>query len=145
MKRNWVLFVLVLGVTTGVAIAAGPVEDVKARYGALSAAVAAKDLAKVGSLYSADATLQVQTPNGADKVTGLESILEMWQKAITDGAIGFDAVVADADLKGDVVTEKGTFAMKKKDGSIFLKGAYTSTWRREKGVLKLTSHRLVGQ
>jgi hypothetical protein len=87
----------------------------------------------------------VETPNGGDRVKGLESILEMWQNPISGGAASFDAVITDATEKGDVVTERGTFAMKKKDGSVFLRGSYTASWRREKGVLKLTNHQLVAQ
>lgn len=125
--------------------AAGPAEDVKARYGVLSAAVAAKDLAKVASLYSAGATFQIETPNSRDRVTGRESIMEMWQGAIQGGAVGFEATVTEATTMADVLTEKGTFVMKKKDGTLFLKGAHSGTWRREAGVWKITSHRLVGQ
>jgi ketosteroid isomerase-like protein len=140
------VFTAVLAALSLTSLAAlGPADDVKVRYGALSAAVAAKDATKVASFYAADATFKVETPGGQDQVTGLESILEMWQKAMTDGAMSFDAIVTDAAAKGDVVTEKGTFAMKKKDGSAFLKGTYSGVWRREKGILKLTRHHLVGK
>ncbi len=125
--------------------AAGPAEEVRVRYLVLSAGVAAQDVSKVASLYSGDATFQIETPNSRDRVTGLESIMEMWQGAIRGGAVSFDATVTEAIVKGDVLTEKGTFVMKKKDGALFLKGTHSGTWRREKGVWKVTSHHLVGQ
>ena len=146
MRFSGLMLAVLCSITSAVAVrAAGPVEDVKARYAELSSAVAAKDLAKVASIYSAEATFQVETPGGKDRVSGLESIKEMWQRAIRDGAVSFDAAVTEAAAKEDVLTEKGTFVMKKKDGSAFLKGTYSAGWRREKGIWKVTSHQLVGK
>lgn len=124
---------------------AGPAEDVKARYSVLSAAVAAKDMTKLASVYTADATLEVVTPESRDRVKGLESVIEMWAGAIRSGALTFEVSVANASVKESTLTEKGTFALKKKDGSLFLKGEYASTWRLEKATWKLTSHQLTGR
>lgn len=124
---------------------AGPKEEIEARYKEVSAALGAKALARIAAVYVADATFKMKTPTGSDQVRGAESVAGMWQSPIGAGAVSFDVTIATIDVKGDALTESGTFVMKKKDASVFAKGTYSASWRRESKVWKIVSHDLVAE
>jgi ketosteroid isomerase-like protein len=113
------------------------------RYAAISAAVAKGDLAAVTAVYAADATFEIRTPQGQDRVKGADAIASQWQNAISGGAVTFDVTITDAKLDGDVIVEQGSFVMKKKDATVFASGTYTSEWNRAGTVWKLARHAIM--
>jgi ketosteroid isomerase-like protein len=122
-----------------------PVEELKPRYRALAASITARDLAALTSLYVPDASLEMRTPQAHDRVQGEEGIAAQWQSTLRAGVVSFDATITDAQVAGGAISEKGTFLMKRKDKSVYARGNYTATWRKDAGVWKLVKHAFVAE
>lgn len=122
-----------------------PAEELKPRYRALAASITARDLAALTSLYVPDASLEMRTPQAHDRVQGEEGIAAQWQSTLRAGVVSFDATITDAQVAGGAISEKGTFLMKRKDKSVYARGNYTATWRKDAGVWKLVKHAFVAE
>jgi ketosteroid isomerase-like protein len=113
------------------------------RYAALSAAVASGKAADVTAFYADEASFELRTPGGYDRVRGADSIGGLWQKAMSDGAVGFDVTIAEATTEAGAIVDKGTFVMRRKDGTVFVKGTCTAEWRKVGADWKLVRHIVV--
>jgi ketosteroid isomerase-like protein len=136
---------IVCGAATGGSAQSGADKQLSSRYQALSAAVAKGDLAQIAAFYLSEASFELRTPEGQDRVRGAESIAGLWQGPIREGAVSFEVVISDAKQEAGSIAEQGTFVMKTKDGSAFARGSYTAEWRRDGGTWKLARHSLVVQ
>jgi ketosteroid isomerase-like protein len=117
-----------------------PIDVVRQRYAVLQAALQKGDFVAVSAMYHADASLELKTPTGLDRVRGHESIAEQWQRVARAGAAQFEFTVVAADLKDGTLLEKGTFLFSTKAGPPFGRGSYVGTWTKEGNVWKLLRH-----
>ena len=122
---------------------AAAADVVAPRYAALTAALQKGDFVAVSEMYHPDASFELKTPGGMDRVRGHESIAAQWQGVARAGAAQFRCTVSAADIKDGTVTEKGTFVFNTKAGALFGKGSYTGTWRKDGNVWKLLRHEVM--
>lgn len=129
--KNRLLMLVALVLSTGVAAlsAQGPGAVVRGRNAEIAAAIKKGDAKAIAAVYAADADI---TQPG-DHVRMRDGIQRMWQDQIARGLAACELTTTDADMAGDVITEKGAFVMKGKDGAVLSKGTYTNTWVREAG------------
>jgi ketosteroid isomerase-like protein len=117
--------------------------ELKPRYTALAVAVEKRDLAAIAAFYVSDATFELKTPTGKDRVRGADAIAGPWQSAIREGVVTFAVTGTDGKIDAGVISETGRFTMTRKDASVFARGTYAATWRKDNGVWKIVTHALV--
>ena len=96
-----------------------------------SAAAGARDLDKVVSYYSEDAT--VMAPN-AGSATTKETIRNVWKDDLANHnlTIGWKPTKVEVARSGDIACVSGTYE-ETKDGKLSDKGKYAEVWEKQTG------------
>jgi ketosteroid isomerase-like protein len=98
-----------------------------------SAALAAGDMTRIGSLYSEDA---IAFPPNVDMVKGREAIQSFW-KTLSDVGAKADLEIVETESDGNLGVEIGKFVITAKDGKVMDQGKYVVVWKKENGSWKL--------
>ena len=136
MKRILIV-ALALFVGSSVLYAAGPSAEFDAAVKAMSkdftAALSAKDAAKVGSYYAKDA---IAFPPNADMVQGRDAIQAYW-KGLIDAGMAAQLEVVEAEDDGNLGAEVGKYRIVTADGKTVDQGKYVVVWKKQDGAWKL--------
>ncbi|MGB3794700.1 MAG: nuclear transport factor 2 family protein [Alteraurantiacibacter sp.] len=126
------------------------IKDVKARYCRF---LDTKDWAGFGSLFTADATMDVHEDTGMDPVTGVEAIVAQVRFAVDSASSSHQVHTPEVELTG-LDSARAVWAMQDRVvwqagkspvegvGSITGYGQYHETYRRVDGDWKIASLRL---
>ena len=98
-----------------------------------SAAIQAKDAAKVGALYTTDA---IAFPPNSEMVNGRAAIQAYWQGLIDQG-LQAPIEVVETELDGKLGVEVGKFTIMDSTGKTVDQGKYVVVWKKEGGSWKL--------
>ena len=98
------------------------------------AAFAKGDVAKIASMYTADA--QAFPPN-SDVVRGRAAIQKFWQGVVDAGIKSATLTTLEVEARGDWAHEVGTYTMSVEGGKQADHGKYLVIWKREQGQWQL--------
>jgi uncharacterized protein (TIGR02246 family) len=133
-KIFWILSILLCNALICAADAAA---DFKAAVDAagkeFSAAIAAKDAARVGMLYAKDA---IALPPNSEMVQGREAIQALW-KGFIDSGFTAPVEAVETELDGKFGIEVGKYTTIDAAGKTVDQGKYVVVWKKEDGSWKL--------
>jgi len=135
--KNKIFFVLSLLLCNASVWAADASADFKAAVQAgakdFPAAIAAKDDARLGSMYAKDA---IAFPPNSEMVNGREAIQNFWKGFIDEG---FTAQIETVETEsgGKLGIEVGKYTIVDAAGKTVDRGKYVVVWKKEDGSWKL--------
>lgn len=98
-----------------------------------SAAVTAKDAARVGALYATDA---IALPPNSEMLKGQAAIQAFW-KGLIDGGLSGQVEAIETELDGKFGIEVGKYTIMDSSGKTVDQGKYVVVWKKEGGKWKM--------
>lgn len=135
--KSKIFWILSLLLCNALICAADAAADFKAAVDAagkeFSAAIVAKDAARLGSLYAKDAI--AFSPN-SEMIKGREAIQAFW-KGFMDGGFTAPIETIETELDGKFGIEVGKYTIMDASGKTVDQGKYVVVWKKEDGKWKL--------
>ncbi len=101
---------------------------IKAANKALGTAVANRDAAAIGKMYTKTAKL---LPANAELLKGTKAITAFWQSVLDAGVKGVTLKSQEVEKLGTTAIEVGTYTLSGEGESTLDKGKYIAVWKKE--------------
>jgi len=108
--------------------------DIEKQNAAFAEAFAKRDVAAIGSFYTADAEA---LPPGSAPVSGRAAIQDMWKGMLAMPVGRLQLRTVDVDGNGVTAWESGHYTILGQNGSTMDEGKYIVIWKRDKDAWRL--------